>query len=205
MERMSRRRFLRAAAAGGLLYAFGRTPGTVTAHAAGLGGFSDYKALVCVFLFGGNDSWSMVVPRSSAEYDTYAASRRNLAIARDALLPMTPLDGTDVGMHPSMPGLAELVRIRALRHRGERGPAHRADESRPVSKQGVCCCRRSSFRTTTSRRSGTRCAVGGSPGRAGPGAWLMHLRPACLASSCRRTFPCRGPPCSRRARRRLRT
>jgi uncharacterized protein (DUF1501 family) len=108
MDRMSRRRFLRAAAAGGLLYAFGRTPGTVTAHAAGLGGFSDYKALVCVFLFGGNDSWSMVVPRSGAEYDTYAASRRNLAIARDTLLPITPLDGTDFGMHPSMPGLASL-------------------------------------------------------------------------------------------------
>jgi len=108
MERMSRRRFLRAAAAGGLLYAFGRTPGTVMAHAAGLSGFNDYKALVCVFLFGGNDSWSMVVPRSSAEYDTYAASRRNLAIARDALLPITPLDRTDFGMHPSMPGLASL-------------------------------------------------------------------------------------------------
>lgn len=108
MDRMSRRRFLRAAAAGGLLYAFGRTPGTVAAHAAGLGGFSDYKALVCVFLFGGNDSWSMVVPRSGAEYDTYAASRRNLAISRDTLLPITPLDGTDFGMHPSMPGLAGL-------------------------------------------------------------------------------------------------
>jgi uncharacterized protein (DUF1501 family) len=105
---MTRRRFLRAAAAGGLLYAFGRTPGTVTAHAAGIGGFSDYKALVCVFLFGGNDSWSMVVPHSSAEYDAYAASRRNLAIARDTLQPITPLDGTDFGMHPSMSGLASL-------------------------------------------------------------------------------------------------
>jgi uncharacterized protein (DUF1501 family) len=50
----------------------------------------------------------MVVPRSSAEYDAYAVSRRNLAIARDALLPVTPLDGTDFGMHPSMSGLASL-------------------------------------------------------------------------------------------------
>ena len=30
--------------------------------------FTDYKALVCVFLLGGNDSWSMVVPRRDAEY-----------------------------------------------------------------------------------------------------------------------------------------
>ncbi len=108
MDRMSRRRFLRAAAAGGLLYAFGRTPGTIAAHAAGVGGFADYKALVCVFLYGGNDSWSLVVPRSTAEYDAYAASRRNLAIARDALLPIAPLGGGDYGMHPSAGGLANL-------------------------------------------------------------------------------------------------
>ena len=67
MDRMNRRRFLRAMAAGGALYAFGRTPGAALAHASGVGGFTDYKALVCVFLAGGNDSWSMVVPRSQAE------------------------------------------------------------------------------------------------------------------------------------------
>jgi uncharacterized protein (DUF1501 family) len=108
MNRMTRRRFLRAAAAGGLLYAFGRTPGTVVAHAAGIGGLSDYKALVCIFLYGGNDSWSMLVPRSTAEYSAYAASRRNLAIAREALLPVAPASGGDFGMHPSMSGLAGL-------------------------------------------------------------------------------------------------
>ena len=136
MDRMSRRRFLRAAAAGGLLYAFGRTPGTVTAHAAGLGGFSDYKALVCVFLFGGNDSWSMVVPRSSAEYDTYAASRRNLAIARDTSAADHAARRDRLRHAPVDAGPRQLVRVRALRRRGERRPAHRADESRPVSEQG---------------------------------------------------------------------
>jgi uncharacterized protein (DUF1501 family) len=108
MDRMTRRRFLRAAAAGGLLYAFGRTPGSIVAHAAGVSGFSDYKALVCVFLYGGNDSWSVVVPRSTAEYDAYAASRQNLAIARETLLPITPSGGGDFGMHPSMTQLADL-------------------------------------------------------------------------------------------------
>ena len=58
----NRRKFLRAAAAGGIAYAFGRTPGTVYAQMAGGGAFGDYKALVCLFLFGGNDSWNMVVP-----------------------------------------------------------------------------------------------------------------------------------------------
>ena len=62
-----RRRFLRAAAAGGIAYAFGRTPGTVHAQMSGGGNFGDYKAMVCLFMFGGNDSWNMVVPRSNAE------------------------------------------------------------------------------------------------------------------------------------------
>lgn len=110
MDRLTRRRFLRVLSAGGALYAFGRTPGTVMAQAAGLDGFADYKALVCVFLLGGNDSWSMLVPRSDAEYAVYAASRQNLAIARDQLLPIEPLDpdGAAYGVYPSMPGLQTL-------------------------------------------------------------------------------------------------
>jgi len=110
MNRITRRRFMKALGAGGLAYAVGRSPGTVWAQAAGVGGFSDYKALVCVFLFGGNDSWSMVVPRSDAEYAAYAQSRQNLAIAKDQLLPVNALNGNGVvyGLHPSMQGVADL-------------------------------------------------------------------------------------------------
>jgi uncharacterized protein (DUF1501 family) len=63
-----------------------------------------------VFLFGGNDSWSMVVPRSDAEYNAYAQSRQNMAIAKDALLPVNALNGNGVryGLHPSMQGVADL-------------------------------------------------------------------------------------------------
>ena len=110
MNSITRRRFMAALGAGGLGYAFRRTPGTVWAQAAGVDGFSDYKALVCVFLFGGNDSWSMLVPRSEAEYNAYARSRQNLAIDRDLLLPVSANtgDGVDFGLHPSMPGIASL-------------------------------------------------------------------------------------------------
>lgn len=110
MDRLTRRRFLRALSAGGAVYALGRTPGTVWAQSSALSGFSDYKALVCVYLTGGNDSWSMVVPRSTAEYTTYAASRQNLAIAQDVLLPVTTLDpdGVEYGIHPAMPGIHSL-------------------------------------------------------------------------------------------------
>jgi uncharacterized protein (DUF1501 family) len=112
-----RRRFLRAAAAGGIAYAFGRTPGTVYAQMAGGGPFPDYKAMVCLFLFGGNDSWNMVVPSSTAEYNAYFASRgggtaSSLAIERSALLPINPLTpdptGATYGLHPSMTGVQSL-------------------------------------------------------------------------------------------------
>jgi uncharacterized protein (DUF1501 family) len=113
-----RRRFLKAAAAGGVAYAFGRTPDTVLAQAAGVGGFGDYKALVCLFLFGGNDSWNMVVPTSTAEYNAYNTSRggdagvgSGLAIPRASLLPVNPLNNTNgvtFGLHPSMAGMQSL-------------------------------------------------------------------------------------------------
>ena len=115
----NRRKFLRAAAAGGVAYAFGRTPGTVYAQVAGTGGFGDYKALVCLFLFGGNDSWNTFVPTSTAEYNAYLLSRggeagvgSGLAIPRASLLPVTTLtadpSGASYGFHPSMVGLRDL-------------------------------------------------------------------------------------------------
>lgn len=44
-----------------------------------------YKALVCVFLYGGNDSYNMLVPTETSEYQIYSGVRQNLAIARDTL------------------------------------------------------------------------------------------------------------------------
>jgi uncharacterized protein (DUF1501 family) len=72
--------------------------------------FTDYRALVCVFLYGGNDSFNMLVPRSTAEYNVYAASRQNLAVAQNTLLPITPStqDGALYGLHPRMGSLLPL-------------------------------------------------------------------------------------------------
>jgi uncharacterized protein (DUF1501 family) len=70
----------------------------------------DYRALVGVFLLGGNDSFNMVAPRSAAEHQVYARARQNLAIAQDALVPINPLssDGAQYGFHPRMAELARL-------------------------------------------------------------------------------------------------
>jgi uncharacterized protein (DUF1501 family) len=70
----------------------------------------DYKALVCVFLYGGNDSNNVLVPRGT-DYAGYSAARTNLALPQAALLPITPLSGSDGrswGLHPSLPGLRNL-------------------------------------------------------------------------------------------------
>jgi uncharacterized protein (DUF1501 family) len=72
---------------------------------------SDYKALVCVFLFGGNDSDNMVVPHDN--YAEYAAVRNPNAttvyIPQEALLPISPPSGRETyGLHPSFTALHPL-------------------------------------------------------------------------------------------------
>ncbi len=108
MGRVSRRAFLGAAGAGAVLASSPRVG--LTRMVAPPGAFSDYRALVCVFLFGGNDSFNMLVPRSDAEYKVYAQSRQNLAVAKADLLPITPLtqDGSQYGLHPTMGAMQTL-------------------------------------------------------------------------------------------------
>ncbi|MEL7058812.1 MAG: DUF1501 domain-containing protein [Acidobacteriota bacterium] len=70
----------------------------------------DYKALVCIFLAGGNDSFNMLVPRGPAEHAEYAAARGDLALPISGLLPITPAttDGREYGVHGGMPEVAQL-------------------------------------------------------------------------------------------------
>ncbi len=56
------------------------------AQSSAYAGLSDYKALVCVFLYGGADSFSMFVPTDDVAYNEYASSRAALAIPQDSLL-----------------------------------------------------------------------------------------------------------------------
>ncbi len=108
MKTLNRRDFLRTSGAAALLAA---TPGLAYSQVVGGGGsFTDYRALVCVFLFGGNDSYNMLVPNTSAEYSAYATSRQNLALLQSDLLPISPAStGTpDFGLHPAMGGVQSL-------------------------------------------------------------------------------------------------
>ncbi len=72
------------------------------AHAANTDG---YKALVCINLAGGNDSFNMFIPRNSSAYADYAQARQFLAIDREKIIPVSPAtysDGQTYGFHPAM-------------------------------------------------------------------------------------------------------
>ncbi|MEZ5498329.1 MAG: DUF1501 domain-containing protein [Steroidobacteraceae bacterium] len=108
MQLIDRRQFLGAGLAAAALAS---SPRAAFTQMAGSGApFADFRALVCVFLFGGNDSFNMVVPRSQAEYDVYANARQNLAVPLDQLLPINPAttDGAAYGFHPAMAGMQQL-------------------------------------------------------------------------------------------------
>ena len=115
---VDRRRFLGFAAAAGGALAAGLIAREARADTSG------YRALVAVFLYGGNDAFNMVVPRSDAEYAVYAASRQNLAVPQSALLPIAPLtpDGASWGLHPSMSGVQRLFAAHRLAVVASTGP-----------------------------------------------------------------------------------
>lgn len=104
----SRRELLRTAGrtlcGAGAMGALGRL-GMVDAYAQG----SDYKALVCVFLFGGNDSNNTVVPISATKnsYTDYANVRKAAAIAQASLLPINAGSET-YGLHPALTAVHDL-------------------------------------------------------------------------------------------------
>src|SRR5581483_503417 len=72
---------------------------------------NDYKALVCVFLAGGNDPNNLIIPTLASEYANYAAIRTPvLAIPQASLLNISPTnnDGHGYGLHPCCPELQTL-------------------------------------------------------------------------------------------------
>jgi len=111
MERISRRRFLGQAscAAVGTTALFSTVLDLKMFNALAYPG-EDYRALVCLFLSGGIDSFNVLVPTSDAQYQEYAAVRGDLALPQASLLPITPAtsDGRTYGLHPGVVELQQL-------------------------------------------------------------------------------------------------
>ena len=69
-----------------------------------------YRALVCILLAGGNDSYNMLVPLDDDQYGEYRGIRSDLALPQNELLPLpgTTANGRRYGVHPGMPELQSL-------------------------------------------------------------------------------------------------
>jgi uncharacterized protein (DUF1501 family) len=80
---------------------------------------TDYKALVCIFLFGGNDGNNTVVPISTPSnpansYSNYAQVRGGLALPASSLNVIGNSKGDQYGLHPSLTELASLYNSKTV-------------------------------------------------------------------------------------------
>lgn len=85
--------------------------------AATIADSGDYKAIVCLFLFGGNDANNVIVPNDASGYASYAAARGILALPQNTLLPLTLQngDGRQFAFHQN------LVELQSLFNQGKLG------------------------------------------------------------------------------------
>jgi uncharacterized protein (DUF1501 family) len=137
-SRKSRREFLRNVAClvgGGSAAAIIPQLRMMGTAMAATGALSGYKALVCIYLQGGNDSWNLVVPydsnSSNLRYDVYAQARNGvyastntngLALARPAAGNSQIItDGSDSNsatnkyfLHPNLTNLASIYQSNKL-------------------------------------------------------------------------------------------
>ncbi len=122
----SRRQFLNAAAGTAAFGGFSALSPQLSMLGSALaqsGGVSGYKALVCLYMGGGSDSFNMLIPTNPARHDEYVSARGGLytgnanalgiprpggALPTGSLPPALALNGVEYGLNPSMPELRDL-------------------------------------------------------------------------------------------------
>jgi uncharacterized protein (DUF1501 family) len=109
---VNRRSFIRYAALTAAGSAAGLRPfGALNSLAQGA---TDYKALVCVFLFGGNDANNALVPFDTAGYANYAAIRGPLVLPQTGTGALIQLaQAPNFALNPNLPDIAKLFDSKA--------------------------------------------------------------------------------------------
>lgn len=89
MNEVDRRQFLKGLLGTGAMSALGGVSALYSGVARASAPVSGYKAIVVLYLFGGNDSYNMLVPmgQGASSYDIYRASRGSVAVSDNALTP----------------------------------------------------------------------------------------------------------------------
>ena len=119
----NRRNFLKSSMALPMIMSSGSLLGTFAGFNAQAADTSDYRALVCVFLFGGMDCHDTVLPYDAASYNDYAAVRASLLASyasqpggstrtRQSLLALQPssarFGSRQFALPPQMSGMHQL-------------------------------------------------------------------------------------------------
>lgn len=100
-SRLSRREFVKRASALSFLGAgapFALNLASIGAASAQTA--PGYRAIVCLFLFGGNDHTNTIMPYDPAEHTEYVNARQSIAFARDALTPTATAPVASQGNRP---------------------------------------------------------------------------------------------------------
>lgn len=110
---LSRRGFVKvgaASVASVALRPFGLLPALAQSNS------SDYRALVCVFLFGGNDSNNMIIPVDDANFKAYTSIRGSLALTAAELTPTVyaKTGNAPYALHGDLPELASMFSNKEL-------------------------------------------------------------------------------------------
>lgn len=109
-NKMTRRDFVRRSCCTAASFGLGATLGRLNLiQALAATPAPGYRALVCIFLFGGNDSNNMIVPNDPTGYQNYSKLRVNLALPQSSLLPIVARTGSvPYGLHPNLTGMQGL-------------------------------------------------------------------------------------------------
>ncbi|OTW29584.1 Tat pathway signal protein, partial [Vibrio parahaemolyticus] len=105
---ISRRNFLKSTASFGAIASLG-LPGYSLAAPS-----NDFRALICVYLAGGNDAINTILPLSDFHYNQYANVRGSLSVAKNTIIPIglnahdANNNAVPLGLHPKLSALAPL-------------------------------------------------------------------------------------------------
>ena len=127
----------------------------------------DYKALVCVFLFGGMDGNSVVIPNDTAGYAQYSAVRTagsGLNIPQAQLLPVQTPGGALYGLHPDLTEIHPLFAQKKLAILANVGPLNA-----PTSKANYASLKPSNLFSHSDQQAEWQSSVSSGPSPTGWG------------------------------------
>ena len=159
---------------------------------------TNYQALVCIFLFGGNDANNMLIPTDTAGYANYlkyrvAVANGGLALDQSTLLPITSKTAqngqTSFGLHPNLPEVQALFTSGQLAFLANVGPLAQPVTRAQYLAQQLCPFRQIFFRMPISSSSGRRSNSMASTRPAGPAASPITSTAASIRVRCFRRSP----------------